>query len=663
MTASRTIAVVLLIGTLVPFTNLLPGGESDALAASRLGDWALGTLLCAAVGVLAGYVHHLRRRRGATPAVAVAADAGATTRAPLLLIFGALLLYAQIAQGVFSGRPLLIDEIVQVLQARMYATGSLTEAVTEPRAFFSILHLVDLGDRVYGQYPAGGPAMLVPGALLGLEWFTGPIVGALAVWCFWLLTRESDPLASRRWRFGATGLFAIAPFGAFMFGSHMNHATALLWILVAIVWLARATRHERARVRDGLICGLALGIAATIRPVDAAAFALPAAAWMLWRARVGGRPLRILLASGVGVAAPMLILFWVNASTTGHPFRFGYDLLWGSGHGLGFHASPWGPVHTPMRGIELVSLYVTRLSTYLFETPFPSLLPAIVGLWLARSLNALDRYLFAAGALLLAGYWAYWHDGFYLGPRFVFALLPGLVLWSARAWPLVRDRLGAASPAWRGARIAVGFGAAYACLTLATVRIPSYRNGMTSMRVQPELAARAADVDSALVLVQESWGAQLVVRMWEAGVSRSDAEVLYRTIDACQLELGLRAGAAVGARGDALVARLRPLAGDSARLVPSDRSPDFTEKILPGFPYAPECEERIADDRRGFLHLAPWRLADDSNVYARWLPGREAEIASAFPGRAVYRVRRAGPDVGAPLVWERWAGPDSSARR
>jgi len=665
MTSSRAIAIFLLVGTLVPLANVIPGGETDSLATARLSDWLLGTLLCAVVGVLAAYVQHLRRQRGAPPAVAVAtvSDESTSARAPVALILVALLVYAQIAQGVFSGRPLLIDEIVQVLQARMYASGNLAMPVTEPRAFFSILHLVDLGDRVYGQYPAGGPAMLVPGALLGVEWLTGPVAGALAVWCFWLLTRESDPLASRQWRLGATALFAVAPFGAFMFGSHMNHATALLWILVAVVWLARAVRPERARWRDGLICGLGLGVAATIRPVDAAAFALPAAVWLLWRARHGGQPLKILLASGVGVAIPMLALFWVNAETTGHPLRFGYDLLWGRGHGLGFHASPWGPVHTPARGVELVSLYLTRLSTYLFETPYPSLLPAIVGLWLARGLNALDRYLAVSGAMLLLGYWAYWHDGFYLGPRFVFALLPVLVLWSARSWPLVRDRLGAGSLAWRGVRVAIGFGALYAIFSIATVRVPSYQNGMTSMRLQPEASARAASIDGALVLVQESWGAQLVVRMWEAGVSRSDGEALYRSIDACQLELALRASARAGERGAEVVARLRPLAADSAQLIPSTRSPDFTEKMLPSFAYPPVCEARLVDDQRGFLHLAPWRLANDNNVYARWLPGREEEISAAFAGRPVYRVRRAGPEVGAPLVWERWVGVDSAGPR
>jgi hypothetical protein len=652
----RVVASVLLLGTLVPFAALLPGGASDPLAAERLVDWLLGTLLCAGVGGLVAYLHHVRRTRGAiAPHVAIAEPALSphTARVPAGLVVAALLLYLGIALCVFSGRPLLIDEIVQVLQARTYAAGRLWDPVVEPRVFFSILHVVDLDARVFGQYPAGGPAMLVPAAWLGAEWVTGPVVGALTVWLFWLLTRQTDPLASRDWRLGATGLFAVAPFGAFMFGSHMNHATTLLWLMVAMVALARATAGTDARPRYAWLAGTGLGIAATIRPLDAVAFALPAALWLLWRVRAGRPHLLALAASGIGVAAPMALLLWVNARTTGDPFTFGYDLLWGAGHGLGFHTSPWGPVHTPLRGVELVGLSLSRLSTYLFETPFPSLAPAIVGLWLSRSMRGIDRYFIAAGALLLGGYWAYWHDGFYLGPRFVFALLPALILWSARAAPLLRDRLGPTGAAWRGVQAGVGFAVVYAVVTVAVVRVPSYRNGMTSMRVTPADESARAGVRDALVLVQESWGAQLVVRLWEAGVSRSDAEVLYRGVDACVLEHTLRRATEDGVRGAGVVSMLRRFLADSARLVASDRSPDFTEKMMPGLQYSALCEERIARDQQGFLHLAPWRLARDSNVYARWIPGREAEIAAAFPDRAVYRLSREGPEVGAPLRWER----------
>lgn len=650
--ATRLIAVFLLVGSLLPIPWLLPGGEEDPQYLPRLIDWALGLALCTAVGTLYWFV---TRRRGARPAVSTVVPARSATREwPIILAIacGALLLYVAIALGVFSGRPLLIDEIVQVLQAQDYSAGQLSSAVREPREFYSILHMVDFGAREFGQFPVGGPLMLVPGVLLGATWLVGPVAGALCVVLFWVLLGRTDPLSSIRWRRSATLLFAIAPFGAFMFGSHMNHVTTLLWLLVAVVGLAEATR-EGASPAWGLVTGLGLGIAATIRPLDAVAFALPAAAWLLWRARRGGAPLGTLLLSGIGVAAPISVLLWVNLSTTGHPLRFGYDLLWGAGHALGFHPSPWGPAHTPARGLELTSLALTRLSTYLFETPFPALIVPAVGLWLTRSLRGLDRYLLVASGLLVVGYWAYWHDGFFLGPRFYFPLFPLLILWSARAFPLLRDRIGAGTATWRGIRAGVAAGVLYAVVTVLSVRAPTYRNGLTSMRIDATRASEAAGVRNALVLVQESWGAQLVVRLWAAGISRTNAERLYRHVDTCVLDTRLSALERQGVRGDAALDRLTPLLADSARLVVTQRSPDITERMIPNLQYTSACEARIAEDHGGYLLYAPWRLAQDSNVYARWLPGREAEIAAAYPEREVYRVGRQGTAVTAPLRWER----------
>ncbi len=654
--ATRLIAIVILAFSLLPVAAWLPGGETDPEYLARLSDWAYGLALCAGVGGLVAYVAQLRARGAPAPTLTiqpVRASGSAGRGFTLGLAAGALVIYAIIAQAVFSGRPLLIDEIVQVLQARWYAEGRLWIPTPGLKEFHSILHLVDLGDRTYSQFPAGGPAMLALGALVQAEWLVGPVAGAVSVLLFARLLSLLEPQASRRWHRISLLVFAVAPFGAFTFGSHMNHATALLWLLVAVVAIAGATARDDASPWWGLLGGLGLGIAATIRPVDAAAFALPAAGWLLWRARRGGRPLATLLWSGVGVAVPMTLLLWVNAQTTGRPLLFGYDLLWGAGHGIGFHKSPWGPIHTPLRGLELVSLYLTRLSVYLFETPFPALLPAAAALWWRRSLSPLDRYLLVSAGLVLVGYWAYWHDGFYLGPRFMVPLLPVLVLWSVRL-PLA---LGARFVAQRWVPLALRgtlvAGSAYALLSLWMVRVPQYRNGMTSMRVDVAAAARGAGVADALVLVKESWGAQLVVRMWARDVSRSDAEVLYRTVDACRLELALGALEREQVRGADALARLVPLQTDSARLVKSDRSPDFTERLLPGLVYAPVCEARIAEDRQGFSHFAPIRLTRDGNVYVRWLPGREREIAAQYPDRAVYLLGRANDGVEAPFVWTR----------
>lgn len=675
--ATRLIALLVLALSLLPLSGLIPGGESDPEYRARLVDWVNGLVLCGGLGGLAAYIVRARRRRVVpVHAAGVSSGAGhsgdASDRASddpdgsagvaagsagslfVWVLAGlSFAVYALIARQVFSGNPLLVDEIVQVLQARWYAAGQLSVPTPPIREFFSILHLVDLGDRTYSQFPAGGPAMLALGTLLGGEWLVGPTVGALSVVLFARLLALLEPRAPRGWHRGTTALFAVTPFGAFMFGSHMNHATTLVWLLLATVALGLATARDEASPAWGLVAGIALGAAASIRPMDGAAFALPAAGWLLSRARRGLRPLLTLLLSGAGIALPLGLLMWVNFRTTGRPLLFGYDLLWGAGHGIGFHRSPWGPIHTPLRGLELIGLYFTRLSVYLFETPFPALVPAAIALWLRPVLRSLDRYLFASALLVIVGYWAYWHDGFYLGPRFMFPLLPVLVLWSGRSWLAFSERFVRGSLPRIALGVGLSVGALYAGVTIAIVRAVQYRNGMTSMRVHIGQESAAAGVHHALVLVKESWGSQLIVRLWARGVSRSETEILYRSADACRIETVLHQLEADDIRGAAALERLRPLQADSARLVASTRSPDYTERMLPGLSYSAECEASIHRDQQGFSQLAPLRLAEDGNVYARWLPGREAEIAAQYPDRAVYLLERESSALGAPFVWKR----------
>jgi hypothetical protein len=154
-------------------------------------------------------------------------------------------------------------------------------------------------------------------------------------------------------------------------------------------------------------------------------------------------------------------------------------------------------------------------------------------------------------------------------------------------------------------------------------------------------------VRDALVFVRESWGAQLVARLWALGVSRPLAEAVYGEVDSCNLELELASLERGHVRGHAAEARLAVLlARDSAFTIRSPLSPDFTEQLRPDVQYAPTCLQRVADDRAGFLHYAPLRLVTTGgNLYARDLHGRDSLLLAQFPGRRVYLLTRAGTGV------------------
>ena len=665
---ARLCAVALTVLSFLPFTNWIAGGHAAPWYANSATEWLSG----AAISIGSGLVLFLVLRRfdwwprGWAQVADVASRHGTLTGAVLGMI--AVILYGAVALQVLSGRPLLIDEIVQVMQARIFAEGGVSRLADVNPEFFSALHVVDVNGSVFSQFPPGGPLMLLPGVMAGVAWLTGPIFGAIAVVAFWRLVRSTE---SPSVALGAATLFGMAPFMVFMAGSHMNHVPTLAWLCLALLALSRTTSAEVPRVADALVTGLCLGMMISIRPVDGAAFALPAGLWLLARAVRQRDAIVPLLAAGVGITLPVAGVFAYNVATTGSATLFGYELLWGASHGLGFHQAPWGVSHTPARGFELVNLYFLRLQTYLFETPLPSLVPAIAALALVRRLTAFDRYLLVSSALLVAGYFAYWHDGFFLGPRFFYLLLPALVLWTARLPLIARDRFPALG-ADRLVLLTYAVSAVVAVWVSVPARVRQYAGGLSSMRHDYIAPAARANLQGALILVRESWGAQLIARLWGLGVSRSEAEALYRSVDTCLLNEAIVNIDAKGIRGEAALAMLRPLTGDSLRIVESTLSPDKTERVLPGTTYTAECQRRVFEDRGGYSFLAPLLARDaGTNIYARDLHARDTLLLQRYAGRAVYLLRASSSDVGAPLVLEpfrvdsaraEWHGPPAPDR-
>jgi hypothetical protein len=653
------LALALVIAGLgfIPLTGI-PGAPEDPFAATRVRDWAQGFALvalgAAALGIVARRSAWARFEQPASRLGAWWRDHPVAFTAAVTA--AAFAWYVVIAWGVFSARPLMIDELTQAWQARLLAAGRLWTTVPPHPEFTAQLHLLDLDGRRFAQFPVGGPAMLALGELVRAPWLVGPTFGALGVAAFaGALHRVERGTATGAW---ALVLFATAPFAAFMAGSHMNHTTTLAWLCVAlcgVVWATAAEPEEgapggaaddpppRVRVLAGLVTGLGLGVAAAIRPVDGFAFALPAGGWLLWRARRGGAGLGALLASGVGIALPLAALLWANTQTTGAPLRFAYEVLWGESHALGFHQAPWGMLHTPARGLALLGAYAMRLQDRLFELPIPSLVGVLGTLVLARRARPFDRYLAASAALLCGLYWAYWHDGNYLGPRFVHPLLPALVLATARLPRAVRARFGVIAS--RGAVHGITVAALLGAVTQFPLRWTIYQNGLWSSRVDYDAAARDAGVRGAVVLVRESWGAQLAVRMWALGVSRSWTETIYRTTDACVLEGAITALEARGARGADAERALAARTADSAALVRSPFSPDVTEMYRPGTRYTGRCAQRVLEDRQGTQHHPPLTLTRDDNIYVRDLHGRDTLILARYPDRPVWLMRRSGVEV------------------
>jgi 4-amino-4-deoxy-L-arabinose transferase-like glycosyltransferase len=649
VTLARVSAIVLAILSFFPFVNWIAGGHAAPWFPTVASEWASGSAI--SIGS-AAVLFLVVRRTGWWPRgwarLAEVAAARSTLTSTILGLF-ALTLFSVVALEVLSGRPLLIDEMVQVMQARIFAEGRVARVADAYPEFFSSLFVVDVNGLVFSQFPPGGPLMLLPGVLTGAAWLTGPFCGAIAILAFWRLVRAIETPAVA---LGAATLLGVTPFMVFMAGSHMNHVPALAWLCLALVGLHAITAVDTPRPMLAFFTGFCLGMIAAIRPLDGAAFALPAGVWLLVKAVRRPSFTPALLASGVGVAIPVTGVLAYNVATTGDPTLFGYELLWGASHNLGFHQAPWGVTHTPSRGFELINLYFLRLQTYLFETPLPSLVPSIAALALVRRLTAFDWYLLASSALLAAGYFAYWHDGFSLGPRFFFLLLPVLVLWTARLPAIARDRFPSIGLD-RLVLLTYAVSALVGILISLPVRVRQYSNIRLQARHDYVAPAAEAGVAGALIFVRESWGAQLIARLYGLRISRPEADALYRTVDTCVLDQTISSLEAEGLRGAAAMERLRPLASDSLRVINSTLSPDRTERMLPGTSYPAVCQRRILEDRAGYSFLAPLLARDvGSNIYARDLHARDTLLLQRHPDRPVYLLRAVSSEVDARLYLE-----------
>jgi hypothetical protein len=179
-----------------------------------------------------------------------------------------------------------------------------------------------------------------------------------------------------------------------------------------------------------------------------------------------------------------------------------------------------------------------------------------------------------------------------------------LALWTSRSVPLLRDRLGRRF-AGRSLGIATAVVLALGLTTSVPLRAREYQGRLTTMRWDADAAARRAGVRDAVVLVRESWGAQLIARMWAAGVGPNIAEQVYRKSDACALERTLDAIERGKYPARAAEAMLQPLVADSGKLVISPYTVDPTNRLLPGSDYTEECVRRLAQDRRGFTLYLP----------------------------------------------------------
>lgn len=552
----------------------------------------------------------------------------------------------------FAGRGFTGDEMATAWHARMLLGGQLAIPAPSHPEFFDTAAMIVRGPRWYSQYPIGAPMLLAAGLVVGAPWIVNPLLLGVATW---QLHRFVARAFEERLARAAAILFGFTPFVLVLGATQMSHAASLALTVAALAELA-SWDDDAARRRTPHAAGLgfAVGAIALVRPLDAVLVAVPIGVFQLLRLRRAPARAATLAVELVAGLVPAAILLSANARTTGSPFTFAYDVANGPAHRLGFHLDPNGELHTPRRGLVYASGYLMRFNRFLFEWPLPGLLVVCAVLVRLRRATRWDSLLLALVASFVGGYAAYWYNGFFDGPRFLFPIAPVFVLYAARLPEAFAD--ARTPPGRRVARLLVP--ACVACAWLLPLsftsvpgRLGALRGQRTKLKTDVAAQVREAGLTNAVVFVPESWRGRLLARLRALGMGQFEAERALNTIDACALQLALDAEDANGQSPDAALTRVleHARAAGHATLQPARAAEDRIARATGG-PDAPRCREELAADTLGTMPYAMF-LREQTLlragklggrvVYARDLGKRDTLLRTEYGQRAWFRYRPA----------------------
>lgn len=609
--------------------------------------------ICGALAILATLAlvtSRLDERASVRRMVATVRARAALTPRQFAALVGAscALLSATAALYVFRGFATTSDEIAQLWHARILLSGRWTLPVDPNPEFFSLDTVVDAG-RWYSQFPIGGPLFLAIGVLLGVPWLPNALFAGASAVAVYHFARRAFGETQGRW---GTVLFCLTPMLVFMGGTWMNHVPTLFFGSLALAALVSwdAPRTAARGWTSAALIGLAVGMMAITRPLDAVVFAAVIGAFQVVRlSRDRGRAAELVVQAAAGLAC-MSVLLFANHRSTGGVFRFGYDVLWGPGHRVGFHLDPYGAPHTLARGLDYAVSYIGALNFALMYWPVPAFALLVLGLAAARGLTRWDALLIALLGAQVAAYAAYWYRGELLGPRFLVTVLPAVVLLLARAPAFIGARFG--DRAGRGAVVLLVLCTLVAWLAPAsTVGIRGAamqaRGQRRSLKLDIVGAVRDANAHNALVFLSEPFSARLARRLWAVGVPRGAVPNLLETRDACTLLAAIEvAESAVGAPAERRIAPIMSLP-IVTNFLGSSRS-DPAIHIAGPESLTPLCETEInADAGRtpvpfgaGLIHEpidAAGRI-DGDVIYVADLGAHNEVLRRRFAGRTWYRI-------------------------
>ena len=583
--------------------------------------------------------------------------------------------------SVLNRRPALIDGVVQLLQARYFASGMLGgPPLSHPEFWqFQFMVLTDVG--WVSQYPPGFPAALAVASMVGPAWLLGPILLGMAVYLTTQIGDRLFPGDRATARLGGA-LMAVSPFLAFHAGAYMSHVLALVLVSVALFASLRALDGSW---RWALLSGAAVGGLVATRPYVGLTLGFVATVLVWWcvpgpRKLARGDWARRLGAAATGAAPFAVALMAYNTRVFGGPARFGYLAAAGPAHGLGFHIDPWGNPYGLREAWGYTAADLLGLSFELLQTPLPAVV--LVGLYLLRTPRVETggretgtRLLVAWAMVPLAANALYWHHDLFMGPRFLYEAAPAwCLLLAVASMGLLRGlpEKGAGTGLSRTFTrdgvsavflVALAFGLTYA--------VPAKLSSYEATVRRSGISLRAPTVERpSLVFVHDSWESRLGARLSTLGMRLDSIRAALSHNSTCEVDLFVRAWE--GDAGSGRSANAPPsglsFARSSDRPLRDLHMPSGARiRTYDGETLESECERQAASDYSGIVALPPllWQgdlpgLGSTGAMFVRdFGPARNARLLARYPDRepavlvlaGTERLELVGYETGMEALW------------
>ncbi|RMG94348.1 MAG: hypothetical protein D6706_13895 [Chloroflexi bacterium] len=364
---------------------------------------------------------------------------------PWLVAGWVILVSATLSWLVLERVPHIPDSVMYLFQAKYFAYGYLYLPSPPDIDAFWVRQMVFDGEKWYGIFPPGWPALLAGGIRLGIPWLINPFLGGVTVL---LVHSLAHHLYNRRVANFTIFLLAVSPWFIFMSASFMAHPLSVVYTLGCLLAITKYKHPQKTGW--GFLAGLCIGTLSLTRPYEGVLIGIAIGLWLL----TDIKHIRGLIAFCITTALVGSLGLIYNLALTGSwtyfPIMKWFDDSWYAGiNRLGFgldigntgwpHLDAW-PGHSPLEALINANQNVFMVNVELFGWGFGSLVFVYL-LLIWKKWKSPDMLFFWIVAVIIIGYSFYWFSGGPdFGARYWYQVLIPLIILTTRGIEELQSR-------------------------------------------------------------------------------------------------------------------------------------------------------------------------------------------------------------------------------